>query len=321
LFADATFSVFGIGLHMTLRVLVSTLAGKALELELEPLDVESGRKVLELKTAIASSAWGFPHSFQTLVGANSLHVPQDFEPIAQSHYLLVLSLDMVLQTLKAGSGSQRRDALRDLGKLGARAGDTAAAAVVSCLADPDLSVRLAAAHAIAGVVERGDKRALSALISCLSDHAWGVRHAAVRAIGRIARGGDRRSLAALIACFRDHRGGVRLASVSAIAGIAERGDQCTLAAVIAQLANGNAGVRQASLQAIGLIAGADDLQTISAAAALLDDSAEEVRCEAVQAIAQIAANGRLHPLATVDDGNTVWAAVRAVIQRVGACQT
>mmetsp|Transcript_67850 Transcript_67850/g.201937 ORF Transcript_67850/g.201937 Transcript_67850/m.201937 type:complete len:284 (-) Transcript_67850:51-902(-) len=252
---------------MVSHVVVSTLAGDSLQLELQPQST-----IWQLKQAVAGSAWALPPACQLLVRLDAQEPVDDADLVAQDHYTLVVSLDAVCSDLVAADPLQRRAALQALGKLGSKGGEAALAAVLPCLEDSAFEVRWAAVLAIPHIAAKGDSRALSAVAARLEDHAPCVREAAVQTAAQIAERGDRRAIAAVAVRLehRDHE--VRQAAVEAIAHVSERGDQHCITRLMALLDSEDNNVAMAAIEAIAKVAERGNRQAIAGISEYLENT-------------------------------------------------
>lgn len=244
---------------MACRVLVSTLAGDSLDVDLQPQST-----ILQLKEAVAGSSWGIPLACQRFVGADALEALDDSELVLHAHYKLIISLEAVRLDLECGDALRRRAALQDLGRLGLKGGEAALAAIIACCEDTAFEVRWAAVLAIAHVVQKGDQRAISAVVTRLEDHAPCVREAAVRASAQIVEPGDQQAIAAIAQRLEHHDHEVREAAVEAVAQTSERGDQHCLTRLTALLDRDDHNVVMAAVEAIAKVADRGNQQAIDA---------------------------------------------------------
>lgn len=108
-------------------------------------------------------------------------------------------------------GWMRALAAKKLGKMGPAA-KTAVPALIKCLGDGDISVRLRAIGALRRIK---DPRAIPEFIKCLSDNQWGVRRLAACSLGDFGLVA-KAAIPALIKCLGDRNAAVRMDAAYAL---------------------------------------------------------------------------------------------------------
>lgn len=229
------------------RITVNTLSGDSVEFTLNQIN-NIHLTIADLKNEIATSAWRIPYTCQKLMSVDQsvVGILQDNDCLTDSHYLLVVSLEM-LNPDCAGI-QQATTVLQDLEQLGPSGIKSVHAATMAalsqcldgslCLDDKTFFYKSICPQVMSVFVQfadKGDQHAIDTLCSLachpLSNTVSGPR--ALSLIPEVAEKGDQHAVGEVMKCLLrpSTSNAYQLAAVQAITQLAEKGDNDAAAAV------------------------------------------------------------------------------------------
>lgn len=276
---------------MPVSVLVTNLAGKALE-------VEDVSEVKDVKESILR-VWNVPLSCQQLICSHCS------EPLAgdvdlEDHILedavavtLLITIHKVCEEVCMPSDVRRHHRIQSLETLKqvARKGDEdAIKAVITRVNDRSDEVRAFAVILLAHLADRDDERLFTMLQSCLVDSSAHVRRHAVLAIPMLvsADAPEDWLLVAMCERARDDDASVSVLAVELIPDIVHNSDSRAIAALSECLYDGDVHVKRTALKALSLVVGKGNEGVVQAVCTCLQDDDDLVRFCAVEILPKIA---------------------------------
>ena len=220
------------------RVLLSGLSGKRMELEAKPHTT-----VRDLKKQVADH-WNIPAIFQRwcvgmkVLGDLELLTDQDQCGAKAIEVTVAMSLDEV----DSASLDARLEAVRRLSELGPISQDAGLTAAIGRLEDEDSAVRRAALWALEVHAKKGDNRVIDAGIARLEDPEPGVRISAVDMLRVVVDTSNERVIAAVKLQLDHPAWGLRVAAVQTLSVLASKADEHIIAAVIERLKTPGEGI-------------------------------------------------------------------------------
>lgn len=289
-----------------LRVQLLNLAGKVLDIELDP---EYEATIGSLKHKIASSEWHIPSKCQQLLHQGAV-VEYDKEHVAAYcdsscnsivSLVLLVSLTTVRNDLESDSMKDKKMALRQLAYLGAPGGPDALSLASKYIGHADVGVRSSAVEAMTCIAAcTNNMGAMRQVASCLDDSHSEVQMIAATSLAKFAGEGPADTAetnavsAEVIPRLSSSKSSVRQAAVRALAGIAVRGGKNAIVLIVACLEDIACCVRNETVKAlaeVAKVAGKINRDVTAAAIQRLGHPSFFVREATVEALEQIVQPG------------------------------
>jgi hypothetical protein len=304
------------------------------------LDIRLDRdcRMLDLKQAIAKSAWQVPVACQSFAKGTEFLKCKDYAKLSSIFseteviMTLVLDLSLLLESLQSTSAGKRASALEGLANLGTRTAGSQVTTVCAMLEnDEDARVRKAAAITLPKVVDCFDDETLCLLLKRYNEEQDKAVHEAIKLALKTVSGEQADQVfEAVLSQLESADPESRRKGLIALASIAKPGHSRGIAAARNMLTDAVQSTRWQALVTLRELVMGGDEDTISAATKCLYDESHFVKQEALKLLVQFYPDraaefqammeGRTAEFQAMMEGRTAETRVCSIEARPDACE-